>query len=102
VHAVGGEELDSEAVEHACFVGSSATAPFGDDWDKFRSETSELNDNEIERVAKFCIWNSDTGEVWGKEMEGGSWSSSGHPVKGNRCFQSNAWIHSYSDGGGWI
>ena len=102
VHAVGGDELDSEAVEHCCFNGNGATAPFGDDWDKFRSETGELDGNEIERVGEFCIWNSDTGEVWGKETEGGNWASSGDPVKGTRCFQSNLWIHSYSDeDGGW-
>ncbi len=101
VHAVGGTELDSEAVEFACFNGNGATLPNGDDWDKFRSETSELNGNEIERVGEFVIWNSDTGEVWGKETEGGSWSSGGDPVKGNRCFQSSGWVRSYGGDGGW-
>ncbi|MET0464871.1 MAG: hypothetical protein ABW007_17035 [Chitinophagaceae bacterium] len=102
VHACGGTEMDSEAVEHACFNGSGATAPFGDDWDKFRSETDELEGNEIERVGKFMIWNSDTGEVWEKVVEGGSWASGGTVRKGRRCFQSNSWIHSYSGGGSWI
>ena len=101
VHAVGGTELDSEAVEHACFAGSEATAPFGDDWDLFRSETSELDGEETERVGEFVIWNSETGEVWGKETEGGSWSSSGTTVKGDLCFQSDDWEHDYG-GGGWI
>jgi hypothetical protein len=95
VHAVGGTELDSEAVEHACFDGSSATAPFGDDWDKFRSETGKLDGNEKERVGEFVIWNSDTGEVWGKSQRDGK------TVKGSRCFQSSSWEHTYSDGGGW-
>lgn len=102
VHAVGGTELDSEAVEHACFDGNGATLPTSDDWDKFRSETSELDGNEIERVGEFVIWNSDTGEVWGKETEGGSWSSGGDPVKGTLCFQDSGWDHNYSDGGSWV
>jgi len=75
--------------------------PFGEDWDKFRDETDELNDNEIERVGEFCIWNSDTGEVWGKRTEGGGWGG-GDPVKGNLCFQHDGWIHTYTDGGGWL
>lgn len=101
VHACDGTELDSEAVEHACFNGSGATLPFGDDWDKFRSETSALDGNETERVGKYVIWNSDTGEVWAKAQEGGGWGG-GKTVKGTRCFQSDGWIHSYSSGGGWI
>lgn len=102
VHACGGVELDSEAVEHACFIGNGSTAPFGDDWDKFRSETSELNGNELERVGNFVIWNSNTGEVWQKIVEGGSWASAGTVRKGVRIFQHNDWIHSYSGGGSWI
>jgi hypothetical protein len=102
VHACGGDELDSEAVEHACFVFNGATAPFGDDWDKFRSETDELNGNEKERVGEFCIWNSDTGEVWQKVVEGGSWASGGTVSKGNRCFQSDNWTHTYGGGGSWV
>ena len=100
-HACGGTELDAEAVEHACFSGSGATLPFGDDWDKFRSETDELDGNEIERVGKFVIWNSDTGQVWARAEEGGGWGG-GKTVKGLICFQSADWIHSYSGGGGWI
>lgn len=102
-HLCDGTELDSEAVEHACFVGNGATAPFGDDtdsdsdWYKFRSETSAFNGNVIERVARYVIWNSDTGEVWTKALSGG------RVVKGSLCFQSNAWKHPYSGGGGgWI
>jgi hypothetical protein len=101
-HSCDGTELDSEAVEHACFSGSGATLPFGDDWDKFRSETDELNDNEIERVGKYVIWNSDTGEVWGKVEEGGGWLSGSTISKGNRCFQSDDWKHTYPSGGGWL
>jgi hypothetical protein len=102
VHACGGTELDAEAVEHACFNGNGATLPFGDDWDKFRSETSELDGNAKERVGKYAIWNSDTGEVWGKKTEGGSWYGGGSTVKGGHCFQNNSWKHTYASGGGWI
>lgn len=101
VHACDGTELDSEAVEHACFVGNGATAPFGDDWDKFRSETDELDDNEKERVGHWVIWNSDTGEVWAKSVSGGGWGG-GTVTKGDRCFQSESWKHTYGGGGGWI
>jgi hypothetical protein len=86
VHACGGTELDSEAVEHHCFNGNGATLPTSGDWDKFKSETSSYHGNDNERVGKYVIWNSDTGEVWGKKSDG---------TKGNRCFQSNNWRHSY-------
>lgn len=102
-HACDGDELDSEAIEHLCFAGNGATLPFGDDWDKFRSETEALNGNEIERVGRWFIWNSDTGQVWARSSEGGDWNSSPTISKGPLCFQSNGWIHSYpADGGGWI
>jgi hypothetical protein len=102
VHACGGTELDSEAVEHACFTGNGATLPTSDDWDKFRSETDTLGGNEKERVGKYVIWNSDTGEVWGKQQEGGGWLGGGTITKGNRCFQSDGWKHAYPSGGGWL
>jgi len=102
VHACGGTELDSEAAEHACFDGSGATLPFGDDWDKFKSETSALDGDEKERVGKYVIWNSDTGEVWGKATEGGGWYGGGRTVKGSRCFQSDGWKRTYGGGGSWI
>ncbi|MFQ6028645.1 MAG: hypothetical protein ACE5Q6_14255, partial [Dehalococcoidia bacterium] len=103
VHVCDGTELDSEAVEHACFTGNGATLPTESDWPKFRDETSELDGNEIERVGKYVIWNSDTGEVWGKQEEGGGWLGGGEVSKGDRCFQSNGWEHDYSsDGGGWL
>jgi hypothetical protein len=101
-HACGGSELDSEAVEHACFVGNGATLPSGDDWDKFRSETSELDGNPLERVGEYVIWNSDTGEVWAKAQEGGGWLGGGKVIKGTRCFQSDNWKHTYPSGGGWL
>lgn len=100
VHLCGGDELDAEAAEWACFNGNGATAPGGDDWDKFRSETGELDGNEKERVGEFVIWNSDTGEVWGKTTTGGGWGG-GDPAKGDRCFQSDDWDHDYGSGGGW-
>lgn len=100
-HACGGKELDSEAVEFACFNRNGDTLPFGDDWDKFRDETDALDGNDKERVGQFVIWNSDTGEVWAKNEEGGGW---GGPkiAKGARCFQSDSWKHTYADGGGWL
>ena len=109
-HACGGTELDSEAVEHACFVGNGATLPNGDenspksDWFKFKSETSPLDGNEKERVGNFVIWNSDTGEVWAKAQEGGGWLGGGKTVKGTRCFQAEGWKHAYDPptGGAWI
>jgi hypothetical protein len=93
-HVCDGKELDSEAVEHACFVGNGATLPFGSDWDKFRSETSALDGNVIERVGTYVIWNSDTGEVWARAEEGGGWGGS-RIVKGTRCFQASGWTHTY-------
>jgi hypothetical protein len=97
VHAVGGTELDSEAVEHKCFVGNGATAPTGpesdpdSDWAKFRGETSALSGNVIERVGTFVVWNSDTGQVWGRSSSGG---------KGSLCFQHSAFVHDYTGSGG--
>ena len=94
-HAVGGTELDSECVEHACFNGNGATAPTGpetdpaSDWYKFRNETSALGGNVIERVGAFAIWNSDTGQVWGKNSSGG---------KGSLCFTHPAFVHNYAAG----
>ncbi len=94
VHACDGAELDSEAVEHACFIGNGATLPFGDDWDKFRNETGTLDGNIIERVGVYVIWNSNTGQVWAKAEEGGGWGGS-TTVKGTQCFQSSGWTHTY-------
>ncbi len=93
VHACGGTELDSEAVEWKCFAGNGATAPYKD-WDKFKDETSSFGGDENVRVGKYVIWDSETGEVWAKDAEGG---------KGDRQFQSDDWKHDYpSGGGGWI
>jgi hypothetical protein len=100
VHAIGGKELDCEAVEWNCFFGNGAG--IYDDWDKFKSETSAFNGNEIERIGEWAIWNSNTGEVWGIIRIGGSWPSGDEKTKGNFCFQSNDWKHTYPDsGGGW-
>lgn len=102
-HACDGRELDAEAVEQLCFNGNGATLPFGDDWDKFRSETDALDGNVIERVGRWFIWNSNTGQVWAKSSEGGDWHSSARVIKGPQCFQSDSWIHAYpAAGGGWI
>jgi len=93
VHAIDGEELDSEAVEFACFNGNGATMenPSGEDWDKFFSKTKKLNNYRWERVGEYVIWNSNTGEVWAKKKEGGSWPSGDTISKGTLCFQSNLW-----------
>lgn len=90
VHAVGGSELDSEAVEHACFNGNGATLPFGDDWTKFVSETSPFESNNQVRSGKYVIYNAATGEVFGNN--GGR--------RGNRCFQHDGWIRTLDTGGG--
>lgn len=101
VHLCGGTELDSEAVEHACFDGSGATLPTSDDWTKFIDETDPLDGNEDERVGKYVIWNRETGNVWGRTSEGGGWGSS-DPEKGSLCFQDSGWVNSSSGGGGWV
>lgn len=95
VHAVGGTELDSEAVEHRVFNGNGATAPTGpetdvqSDWYKFRNETSAFGGNAVERLGTFVIWNSDQGRVWGKTAGGG---------RGTLSFQHALWVHSYAAG----
>lgn len=81
VHAVGGTELDAEAVEHACFDGNGATLPTSADFDLFRSDGGN-----------FAEWDSDTGEVWGV--------SNGD--RGRQCFQDDGWKHTFPGGGGWI
>ncbi|MCC8358382.1 hypothetical protein [Salinimicrobium sediminilitoris] len=100
VHVCGGTELDSEAVEHACFNGNGATLPTSGDWPKFISETDAFQDNENERVGKFVIWNRTDGRVWGKTTEGGGWGDS-EIIKGSLCFQDSNWINTGASGGGW-
>ncbi|MHA1916329.1 MAG: hypothetical protein ACW986_17685 [Promethearchaeota archaeon] len=93
VHAVEGIELDAEAIEYHCFLGNGAKAPKGDDWDMFKQESTNYDNNDKEFEGRFVIWNSDTGQVWGKTADGRK--------KEPPCFTSNDWKHDY-DGGGWF
>lgn len=56
VHACGGTELDSEALENHCFRAGGATAPTSDDFPKFRNEGG-----------RFVNWNGSTGAVTTKD-----------------------------------
>jgi len=91
-HAVDGVELDCVAMERFIRFGLGAGGPTGldtdpdSDWSKFQSETTPLNNNELERVGNFVIWNSDTGEVWVKTTGGN---------RGGLLFQDPDWIHIY-------
>jgi hypothetical protein len=93
VHAVDGNELDAEAIEYWCFLENGAKAPKGDDWDEFKEQSIEsvTINNETEFTGTYVIWNSDTGEIWGKKADGSK--------KEPPCFQSDDWKHDYSDSG---
>ena len=58
IHAVGGTELDSEALENHFYTGSGATTPSSGDWDKFRDDGGE-----------FIIWDEDSGALFEKCVE---------------------------------
>ena len=96
VHACGGGELDSVAAENSCFFGNGALDPSAE-WDTIRSGTSALDGDENIRVGQFAIWDTRTGDVWGRSRDG-----NGRIVRGPRCFQRNNWIHAYRGGGGWL
>lgn len=53
VHAAGGTELDSEALENHFFAGMGATMPTPGDFDLFRSDGGE-----------FVEWDENTGELF--------------------------------------
>lgn len=85
VHVCNGSELDSEAIENACFeVG--ATLPTSGDFPKFCRDDVFPGDSNS-RVARFVIWNSVTGEVWVRAR-----GDDGTVVRGALLFQSNRWI----------
>lgn len=72
IHAIGGTELDGEAVELHC-MGAEATKPTRDDWPKFLSETRPWKGH---RVGTFVIWDPRTGECWWNDGD------TDHPRKG--------------------
>lgn len=84
VHACGGSELDSEAVENACYLQSGATPPTSGDFPIFCREDVFGGDPNI-RVSNFVIWDSRSGEVWVKARRNGA------VVKGARLFQLDSW-----------
>lgn len=52
IHAIGGTELDAEAFENHCYRGEGATAPLGDDFEKFKAFRGN-----------FVNWDRETGRV---------------------------------------
>jgi len=100
VHACGGKELDSEALEFTVFEGAGATLPSGDDDAKFFSETSDWDGDSTIRKGKWVIWDSQTGEVFGIDKSDGGWNGGSEESKGDRCFIDSDWIIS-EPGGGW-
>jgi hypothetical protein len=101
VHICGGSEFDAYAVENSCFFGNGAITPSTDLFDSFIGQTDALDGDDEVRVGKWAIWDMNTGEIFGKVEEGGSWNSSPEISKGPRCFQRDSWIFSPSEGGGW-
>lgn len=94
VHAVEGTELDSEAIEHALFVGNGATLPTADDIPKFVSETSALGGDEQVRRGRWVVYRAQTGQIFGRNASGG---------QGTLSFQSNAWIRTLNiPSGSWV
>jgi|SRR5579864_1020751 hypothetical protein len=90
-HACGGGELDAVAVENACFFANGALNP-SLEWDTIKGGTSAFQGNDSIRIGRWAIWNTQTGEVFGKTNGG----------MGGRCFQHDTWIHAYAGGGGWL
>ena len=69
VHANGGKELDSEALENHLYPGKG-TDPSGDDVDKFLVKDKPCAYFEGKKqflVAEYVIWNPRTGELWIRE-----------------------------------
>jgi hypothetical protein len=86
VHACNGSELDSEAIENACYFERGATPPTSGDFPKFCREPV-LGDEQNVRVSRYVIWDSISGEVWVRTRDAG-----GTTVRGALLFQSNRWI----------
>ena len=81
-----GSELDSEALEHACYLGERGmtTRPYGDDWKKFR-RNDDLNGDSNVKKGKYVVWDRRTGEVWVKIKKDGK------EDKGDLLFKKNYW-----------
>lgn len=65
VHAIGGQELDSEAIENHLYRGQD-TDPDGSDFTKFFSENPcrYMDGKTMLLVSKFVIWNPKDGTLW--------------------------------------
>ncbi len=90
IHAAGGTELDAEALENHFFAGSGATAPTSGDWDDFHDDGGE-----------FVIWNEDTGQLFERCVESGSWYESDTVTQGVQL-NPNFIEPNGGDGGSWI
>lgn len=90
VHAAGGTELDSEALENHFFASGGATTPTSGDWPKFHDDEGE-----------FVIWDEDSGEVFEKCVEEGSWNESDSVSQGAQLNVSFIEPAGGDDGGGW-
>ena len=66
VHVVGGEELDSEAIENHLYPGKG-TDPTYDDFQKFVDQDKPckyMEDKRILFASKFVIWDPKNGKIW--------------------------------------
>ena len=90
VRAAGLSGLDAFVAGRLCFPGDAVANPIGAaDWNAIKEGTS--NRNNILWFGEFVVWDSDSGVVSRRDRDN----------PGERCFQSNDWIHRYP-GGGWI
>jgi hypothetical protein len=92
VHSVDGTELDAEALENHFFTGSGATFPTEPgDFDSFRSDEGN-----------FVIWDSGTGQVFERCVEGGSWDSAPTVTRGRRLNVNFTEPTPPGGGGSWV
>jgi len=65
VHAAGGQELDSEAIENHLYVRQD-TDPTSGDFDKFVTENpcQYMDGKTMLVVSKFVIWDPKSGKLW--------------------------------------
>lgn len=90
VHAAGGTELDSEALENHFFNGAGATTPTSGDWPKFHDDGGE-----------YVIWDESSGELFEKCVDEGAWNESDTVTRGTRL-NPNFIEPSGTDDGGWV
>lgn len=91
VHSVGGTELDAEALENHFLGGNGATFPTSGDFPDFSSNGGE-----------FTIWDSATGNVFERCVEGGSWNSSPTVTQGIQLSVNFPMPAGGGGGGSWI